>query len=410
MDNPEGRQRRKEYRDAIRVGVLLRRGFANPDLLGDPTGKLDDLDVAILKLAGRVVPKKPAQVFLYAYDKDLTWDEIRHEVEVRFDVDHDVPTIQRYARRAKERIIEAAEDSLELDDIEIEFALISQEAREESIADMALIWASEAYRQGDISTAFDFANTVADPFPRTEDARKLSDKCLFETIDPDLDMEAPRNIWSLIDRWWPFGLPECDLAYTNDTFYVEELLNEIIEKVNERVGNLHSEDLLRNLGVSRRTETKHKLSHIGFNSQIPKERVVGHENMFSFALEVMVMSAILYDTERNMIIDADRRGRLLRISLSKISAPKVDGYCPNPIHSHLRKLDFRTTQRRDIRPYQLALARQFIDFHGGRIFVHAPVSATPIQQLAEGSQLSSLVPIEKERVLTILLPRDICGP
>ncbi len=101
----------------IRATTLMARGIAEPRLLNTPT----ELDRAIIKLAGRILPKSEKIVFFFAYGCTPTVDDIAEFLYQHLKKDYEPQTIQEYLKEAHHRIHAEASTSLELNEWQTKF-------------------------------------------------------------------------------------------------------------------------------------------------------------------------------------------------------------------------------------------------------------------------------------------------
>lgn len=85
-------------------------GIVNKKLLEEAT----PLDVAVLKAAGKALPKSEKIVFFLLYDCTPTWDDLLMLLHTNVQKEYDLSTVQEYARSASQKLQEAAPDSAEL--------------------------------------------------------------------------------------------------------------------------------------------------------------------------------------------------------------------------------------------------------------------------------------------------------
>ncbi len=90
----------------------MAQGMPDPDfrLVGTPT----ELDQAIIKLAGRVLPKSERIVFFIAYNCRQTPDDILLHIHRLFKKEYTLETLDKYIRDSRKRISDAAGDAKEL--------------------------------------------------------------------------------------------------------------------------------------------------------------------------------------------------------------------------------------------------------------------------------------------------------
>ena len=98
------------YANRIRIGILTVRGHTDSSILDSPK----ELDIAITKLASRVLTKNQLIVFFFAYSKIDSWENITDLILKRIDKKIKVATVKEHGKDAEEALIQAAKDSKEI--------------------------------------------------------------------------------------------------------------------------------------------------------------------------------------------------------------------------------------------------------------------------------------------------------
>jgi hypothetical protein len=92
----------KNYRNKLRIGVLMNLGITDSRLLNETT----ELDEAIIALAGKELDKAKKYVFFMAYDCANNWDEILDFLLDKIGKELDITTVADYGTKAGKTILD----------------------------------------------------------------------------------------------------------------------------------------------------------------------------------------------------------------------------------------------------------------------------------------------------------------
>jgi len=100
----------KDYKNKLRIGVLLELGIANSDFLDNDT----ELDLAIIQVAATCLNKSRKHVFFLAYCCTESWESISEILFEKLLQEVQVETVKDYGIKAESQIIESSKNHPEI--------------------------------------------------------------------------------------------------------------------------------------------------------------------------------------------------------------------------------------------------------------------------------------------------------